>query len=207
MRLYQLRSMDWMWLISRAIAKWSNCNHPLYVPSIWRCLWPTRTTVCSPQWSMTKPQQTTVDWWRISAYRWEPDSFNWWLCSGTWGQHHAIEQRIRAPVDLDNRSSILFLFLSPRLSSCSSCCNCRCFSSTSLRFRSSLNLCVFVHHSMPSVTSIASCWSLVVCYSARMGRIRSTNRHPGSTIVCACPSGYLKHLAQIARRWYLHFAP
>ena len=139
MRLYQLRSMDWMWLISRAIAKWSNCNHPLYVPSIWRCLWPTRTTVCSPQWSMTKPQQTTVDWWRISAYRWEPDSFNWWLCSGTWGQHHAIEQRIRAPVDLDNRSSILFLFLSPRPSSCMSCCTCRCFSSTSLRFRSSLN--------------------------------------------------------------------
>ena len=50
-------------------------------------------------------------------------------------------------------------------------------------------LCVFVHHSMPSVTSIASCWSLVVCYSARMGRTRPANRHPSSTIVCACPSG------------------
>ena len=50
---YLLRSMDGMWLISLAISKWSKCIHPSCVPPIWSL--PTRTTICSPQWSLMIP--------------------------------------------------------------------------------------------------------------------------------------------------------
>ena len=64
---YLLRSMDRTWLISqnrqlyRCIYRW--CN-----PPIWR--FPTRTAICSPQWSLMIPPPTTVDQWRNSAFRW-----------------------------------------------------------------------------------------------------------------------------------------
>ena len=46
------------------------------------------------------------------------------------------------------------------------------------------------YHSMLLATSIAFCWSPVVCYSVRMVRTRLACCRPGSTIVCACPSEY-----------------
>ena len=54
------------------------------------------------------------------------------------------------------------------------------------------------HHLMLSVTSIASCWSLVVCYSVRLVRTRPTHYRPGSTIVCAYLS---KHLEALRTDW------
>ena len=43
------------------------CIHRLCNPPIWRL--PTRTTICSPHWSLMIPSATIVDWWRISAFQ------------------------------------------------------------------------------------------------------------------------------------------
>ena len=53
-----LRSMDKTWLISLEIAKWSRCIHRLLDPPIRRL--PTGISKCSPQWSLTISQPTTI---------------------------------------------------------------------------------------------------------------------------------------------------
>ena len=65
---YLLHSMDRTWLISLEIAKWSKCIHRWCDPPIWWLR--TRTTICSPRWSLTISQPTTVDRWKIAANRW-----------------------------------------------------------------------------------------------------------------------------------------
>ena len=94
---YLLRSTDRMWLISLAITKWSRCIHRWSNPPIWRL--PTRTTTCSPQWSLTIPRPFTVDRWRPSVYQWQLDSIDWCLYTWIWRQDYAIEGRIRASID------------------------------------------------------------------------------------------------------------